>query len=140
MAASRTLTRLPGLFLQSRTLYTSAVTRRKAIKRPDMELNERLWQLEFHQKEKGKIYDKKPFKITLKQGKKYLWCACGSSKSQPMCDGTHLNTQLKINQKPLVFVSPETKEVWLCNCKQTRNPPFCDGTHRTQDVQLAIKD
>ena len=28
---------------------------------------------------KGKIYDKKPFKITLEAGKKYSWCTCGRS-------------------------------------------------------------
>ena len=31
---------------------------------------------------KGKIYDKKPFKITLEAGKLYAWCTCGHSKSQ----------------------------------------------------------
>ena len=31
---------------------------------------------------KGKVYDKKPFPITLKAGKKYAWCVCGHSKSQ----------------------------------------------------------
>lgn len=31
---------------------------------------------------KGKIYDKKPFKITLTEGKKYSWCTCGTSKKQ----------------------------------------------------------
>jgi len=34
------------------------------------------------QKEKGKIYDKRPLKIALEAGKKYAWCACGHSKSQ----------------------------------------------------------
>ncbi|KAK8753176.1 hypothetical protein OTU49_003020 [Cherax quadricarinatus] len=129
----------PG-FLHYRQLSCSAVAYRKIIKGPDIELKERLWQLEFHQKEKGIVYDKKPFRITIKAGKKYLWCACGQSKSQPMCDGTHLNTQLKIKLKCLVFKAPETKEVWLCNCKQSRNPPFCDGTHRSEEVQQAIKD
>ena len=31
---------------------------------------------------KGRIYDKKPFKVHLIQGKKYAWCCCGWSKSQ----------------------------------------------------------
>ncbi|XP_071517931.1 uncharacterized protein [Panulirus ornatus] len=139
MAATRISSRLPGL-LNSRTISSSAAVYAKPIKVPNMELKERYWQMEFHQKNKGKIYDKKPFRITLKAGKKYLWCACGNSKSQPMCDGTHLNDQLKIKQKPLVFKAPETMEVWLCNCKQSRNPPFCDGTHRDQNIQLAIRD
>lgn len=29
-------------------------------------------------------------------GKKYGWCLCGKSKTQPMCDGTHKNIFLKI--------------------------------------------
>ncbi|XP_050687819.1 CDGSH iron-sulfur domain-containing protein 3, mitochondrial-like [Eriocheir sinensis] len=122
----------------TRAFTSSPVSCIKAVKDPGMELKEKMWQKEFYQKSKGKIYDKKPFKITLKAGKKYFWCACGHSKSQPMCDGTHLNQQLKIAQKPLVFHAPETKEVWLCNCKQSKNPPFCDGTHRNKEIQEVV--
>uniref|UniRef100_A0A0P4X1Q1 Iron-binding zinc finger CDGSH type domain-containing protein n=1 Tax=Scylla olivacea TaxID=85551 RepID=A0A0P4X1Q1_SCYOL len=138
MAAARTLSVLPSTIF-TRAISSSPVSCIKAVKDPGMVLKERLWQKEFHQKNKGKIYDKKPFKMTVRQGKKYMWCACGQSKTQPMCDGTHLIQQLKIPQKPLVFYAPETKEIWLCNCKQTKNPPFCDGTHRTQEIQEAIK-
>lgn len=28
--------------------------------------------------------------------KKYAWCLCGKSKSQPICDGTHKNVHMKI--------------------------------------------
>ena len=31
---------------------------------------------------KGKIYDKKPFKMELEAGKRYSWCTCGKSKNQ----------------------------------------------------------
>ena len=27
--------------------------------------------------------------ILVKKGKKYYWCSCGLSKSQPFCDGSH---------------------------------------------------
>lgn len=41
---------------------------------------------EFHasvnQAEKGKVYDKKPFKFLCEKGKTYMWCACGHSKTQ----------------------------------------------------------
>ncbi|VEN47441.1 unnamed protein product [Callosobruchus maculatus] len=87
------------------------------------------------QHENGVCYDKKPLKITLEAGKKYSWCLCGRSKTQPFCDGTHRMDQLKITQKPIKFAVEETKEYWLCNCKQTSNRPFCDGTHKTQIVQ-----
>ena len=63
-------------------MFQSSVSCAKAVKDPGMVLKERLWQKEFHQKNKGKIYDKKPFKMTVRQGKKYIRCACGQSKSQ----------------------------------------------------------
>ena len=34
------------------------------------------------QPHKGQIYDKKPFKFPVEEGKLYMWCACGHSKSQ----------------------------------------------------------
>lgn len=87
------------------------------------------------QKELGLIYDKKPFKITCVQGKRYVWCSCGWSKTQPFCDGSHKNIFLKVKLKPVFFTVTETKEYWLCNCKQTANRPFCDGSHRAEDIQ-----
>ena len=30
-----------------------------------------------------------PIKVVLEAGKDYWWCACGQSKNQPFCDGTH---------------------------------------------------
>lgn len=67
-----------------------------------------------------------PIEVNLESGKDYYWCACGRSKSQPFCDGSHKNT----NFTPKKFKIPESKAVWLCTCKKTNNAPFCDGTHR----------
>ncbi|XP_011301674.1 CDGSH iron-sulfur domain-containing protein 3, mitochondrial [Fopius arisanus] len=92
-----------------------------------------------YQPDKGKVYDKKPFKLRLEGGRKYSWCTCGQSKGQPLCDGTHKNIFLKIKMRPLRFQVKETKEYWLCNCKQTSNRPFCDGTHLREDIQAKIK-
>ncbi|XP_063985588.1 uncharacterized protein LOC135166855 [Diachasmimorpha longicaudata] len=91
------------------------------------------------QPEKGKIYDKKPFKLTIEAGKKYAWCTCGHSKGQPLCDGSHRNTFMNIKLRPIFFKVKETKEYWLCNCKQSSNRPFCDGTHMREDIQAKIK-
>lgn len=91
------------------------------------------------QKTKGKIYDKKPFKLHLQAGKKYAWCSCGHSKSQPICDGTHKIVELRIVNKPIFFEVEETKDYWLCNCKQTNHQPFCDGTHLNEEIQSAIR-
>ncbi|XP_065350284.1 CDGSH iron-sulfur domain-containing protein 3, mitochondrial [Cloeon dipterum] len=91
------------------------------------------------QKEKGAIYDKRPFKFNLEANKKYAWCSCGKSKNQPFCDGTHKDFRFKITMKPVIFMVADTKEYYLCNCKQTENRPFCDGTHKRQDIQDAVK-
>jgi CDGSH-type Zn-finger protein len=67
----------------------------------------------------------KPVEADLEKGKTYAWCACGLSKTQPFCDGSHKVTDIK----PFVFVSEETKKSHLCMCKQTKNKPYCDGSH-----------
>ncbi|RXG50847.1 CDGSH iron-sulfur domain-containing protein 3, mitochondrial [Armadillidium vulgare] len=107
---------------------------------PGIYLKEKEWQLEFHQdrpESRMRVHDIKPVKIRIEKGKKYSWCACGFSHTQPFCDGTHSIPQFKITYRPVVFIAPETKDVWFCNCKKTKNRPFCDGTHRNQEVQDA---
>jgi len=56
----------------------------------------------------------------------YYWCACGKSKAQPFCDGSHKGTDFT----PLKTEIGETKTVAWCLCKHTHNPPFCDGSHK----------
>ena len=73
------------------------------------------------------IAQKAPYPVDLEAGKSYFWCACGQSKNQPFCDGSHKGGSFN----PVKFTAEETKKVWLCGCKQTRNRPFCDGTHKT---------
>lgn len=84
----------------------------------------------------GKPYDKMPYKMVLQKDKVYLWCLCGHSKSQPLCDGTHRKKiwERHIKERPVRVQVAETKEYWLCNCKQTKHRPFCDGSHRSEDV------
>lgn len=55
----------------------------------------------------------------------YWWCACGKSKSQPFCDGSHKGSQFK----PLQYTATETRTLWFCICKKTGNQPLCDGSH-----------
>ncbi|XP_058466390.1 CDGSH iron-sulfur domain-containing protein 3, mitochondrial [Malaya genurostris] len=88
-----------------------------------------------YQQPNGVIYDKKPFKMDLKEGKRYSWCLCGRSKSQPLCDGTHKLEQYKITLRPVRFQVEKTGTYWLCNCKHTKNRPFCDGTHKNEEIQ-----
>lgn len=70
---------------------------------------------------------KEPYGVTVEAGKRYFWCACGRSSSQPFCDGSHQGTGLT----PVPFTAEATEEVWLCGCKATGGRPFCDGTHNT---------
>lgn len=71
------------------------------------------------------IADMNPYLVEVEAGKTYFWCACGRSKNQPFCDGSHAGT----GHQPKAFKAERTEAVNLCGCKQTQNPPFCDGTH-----------
>lgn len=72
------------------------------------------------------IAEKSPIKVAPEPGT-HFWCACGASKNQPYCDGSHKGSGFS----PVAFKIVEKKEIWLCRCKHTGNPPYCDGTHRT---------
>ena len=74
-----------------------------------------------------KVADTQPAQVILESGKKYAWCACGHSKTQPFCDGSHKGTDIT----PIGFKAEKSGSVWLCGCKSTGNRPFCDGTHST---------
>lgn len=65
-----------------------------------------------------------PIAIVLEPGQ-YFWCACGKSKNQPFCDGSHQGTDVL----PTSFKIDVKKQVYLCQCKNSKNKPYCDGTH-----------
>ena len=68
----------------------------------------------------------KPYYTELEKGKRYFWCACGRSKNQPWCDGSHKGTGIF----PLPYQAQEDgEEVLFCGCKRTSDVPFCDGSH-----------
>jgi CDGSH-type Zn-finger protein len=71
------------------------------------------------------IAQKGPYEVNVKEGRNYWWCACGRSKHQPFCDGSHQGTGLE----PVQFTAAKTETVWLCGCKRTGSRPHCDGTH-----------
>ncbi|MEM7038145.1 MAG: glutamate synthase-related protein, partial [Bacteroidota bacterium] len=75
--------------------------------------------------QKPKIAGRKPMPTEVKKGEEYYWCACGESKNQPFCDGSHRTTPFQ----PLGFTAEQDETAYLCMCKQTKNAPFCDGTH-----------
>ena len=70
------------------------------------------------------VPQKAPYIMTLDAGT-YFWCACGRSKNQPFCDGSHKGTEFS----PVEFTLEQPQLVMLCGCKHTKEPPFCDSSH-----------
>ena len=70
------------------------------------------------------IAQKSPFVQKMGPGS-YWWCACGGSKTQPFCDGSHKGTGLGPKRVDLT----EEKALAWCGCKHAKNAPFCDGSH-----------
>jgi CDGSH-type Zn-finger protein len=75
--------------------------------------------------EKPVIAQRSPYATDVEAGKSYWWCACGRSKSQPFCDGSHKGTGLS----PVEYKAKRSRTVYFCGCKQTATPTICDGTH-----------
>jgi CDGSH-type Zn-finger protein len=73
------------------------------------------------------IGGRRPIPVKIEPEKSYWWCACGRSKSQPFCDGSHKGTGLT----PMMYTAERTEEVWFCGCKATGDSPLCDGTHNS---------
>ena len=71
------------------------------------------------------IAQRSPFKFDVTEGKSYWWCACGRSKNQPFCDGSHKDTGFT----PVKYDATGTKTVFFCGCKHSTRQPLCDGTH-----------
>ncbi len=78
---------------------------------------------------KGKIAGREPIAVEVEAGKSYFWCACGLSKNQPFCDGSHKGTEFQ----PVKWTAEEDGRKFFCACKQTNTPPFCDGSHNRLD-------
>jgi CDGSH-type Zn-finger protein len=68
---------------------------------------------------------KKPYIIKEQPGTKY-YCACGSSRNQPYCDGSHKGSGLY----PAKVEIDEEKTVAICSCGLSQKLPFCDGAHK----------
>lgn len=71
------------------------------------------------------IAQKKSYAFEVEPGK-YAWCACGQSKNQPYCDGSHKGSEFR----PIVVEITEKKTVHWCGCKHSQNKPYCDGSHK----------
>ena len=67
-----------------------------------------------------------PIVVDVEAGKTYWWCACGRSKSQPFCDGSHKGSGFS----PMEWKADIAEQKWFCCCKHSARKPFCDGTHK----------
>ena len=66
-----------------------------------------------------------PYEVQVEAGKSYFWCACGKSKTQPFCDGSHKGSEFT----PVAYKAEASRNVFFCGCKNTKNSPMCDGSH-----------
>jgi CDGSH-type Zn-finger protein len=67
-----------------------------------------------------------PIPVEVEAGKTYWWCACGRSKTQPFCDGSHTVTEFT----PVEYKAETSAKVFFCTCKRSGKKPLCDGTHK----------
>ena len=72
------------------------------------------------------IAQKAPYPVDVQAGKKYFWCACGKSASQPFCDGLHKDTTFT----PVMYQAERDRTLYFCGCKHTAGAPLCDGSHK----------
>ena len=71
------------------------------------------------------VAQKSPYAVDVEAGKSYWWCACGKSKSQPFCDGSHKGSELA----PVEYKAEKSGTAYFCGCKHTSNGALCDGSH-----------
>jgi CDGSH-type Zn-finger protein len=76
--------------------------------------------------DKAMIAGSAPIGIDVEAGKDYWWCACGQSKNQPFCDGSHKGSSFS----PVRWTATESRRVAFCTCKQTTAQPLCSGAHK----------
>lgn len=75
-----------------------------------------------------KVVSLTPARVEVIEGKQYYWCACGHTKTEPWCDGTHKGTS---TIRPVKWVAPKSGMVSLCSCRGTlrEGRVLCDGRH-----------
>ena len=63
---------------------------------------------------KGKRAGDGPLAVEVEKGKSYYWCACGQSKKQPFCDGSHMSPLNDEGTKftPFAYKAKETKKMF----------------------------
>ena len=72
------------------------------------------------------IAQKSPYAVAVEAGESYWWCACGRSKQQPLCDGSHQGSEFN----PQEYKAALSGTVYFCGCKHSVNGVLCDGSHQ----------
>jgi CDGSH-type Zn-finger protein len=72
------------------------------------------------------IGGREPIAVEVEAGQSYWWCACGKSKAQPFCDGSHKGTPFT----PLEYKPEKSAKAYFCTCKRSAKMPLCDGSHK----------
>jgi CDGSH iron-sulfur domain-containing protein 3 len=76
------------------------------------------------------IAQKAPYPVDVEAGKTYYWCACGHSKNQPFCDGSHKEPGVReTGVKSLAWTAEKSGKSYFCGCKASKTAPLCDGSH-----------
>jgi CDGSH-type Zn-finger protein len=68
---------------------------------------------------------KSPCAVEVEAGKTYHWCACGLSRTQPFCDGSHKGSGVTSK----AYRAVKSGKVYFCGCKKTEKGVLCDGSH-----------
>jgi len=69
---------------------------------------------------KPKIAGRKPVATELVEGEEKYFCACGESKGQPFCDGSHRTTSFK----PIPFTAEKTETAYLLCVSKVKTYPI----------------
>jgi CDGSH-type Zn-finger protein len=75
---------------------------------------------------KPTVAQQAPYAVDVEAGKTYWWCACGNSRKQPFCDGSHKAGPYL----PLEYKAEAAVKLYFCGCKHSANKPLCDGSHK----------
>ena len=73
--------------------------------------------------EKGKRAGESPIGVNVIEGKSYFWCTCGISSKQPLCDGSHKNT----NFTPIRYLAEQSKKVFFARVNKLTILPCVMG-------------
>ena len=63
---------------------------------------------------KGQRAGNSAIAVEVEKDKSYYWCACGQSKNQPFCDGSHKGTEFN----PVVYKAEETKKSFFVHANK----------------------